>query len=46
MTPERWQQISRVYQLVLEQAPAARAAFVAETCRNDADLRHEVESLR
>ena len=45
MTPERWRQISRVYQSVLEQAPAARDAFVATACRDDSDLRREVESL-
>src|SRR5512138_864481 len=45
MTPERWQQISLVYQSALDKAPAARAAFVAEACRDDSDLRREVESL-
>ena len=45
MTPERWQQISRVYQSALEQAPASRDAFVADACRDDSDLRREVESL-
>jgi serine/threonine protein kinase len=45
MTPERWQQISRVYQSALEQAPASRDAFVANACRDDSDLRREVESL-
>ena len=29
MTPERWQQVARVYQSALEQAPAARDTFVA-----------------
>ncbi|HEU5256853.1 MAG TPA: protein kinase [Vicinamibacterales bacterium] len=45
MTPERWQQISRVYQSALEHTPAARNAFVTEACRDDSDLRREVESL-
>jgi serine/threonine protein kinase len=34
-----------VYESALEQAPANRAAFVADACRNDSDLRREVESL-
>src|SRR5262245_13888793 len=45
MTPERWQQISRVYQSALEQAPATRAAFLVDACRDDSDLQREVESL-
>jgi len=45
MTPERWQQISLVYQSALGRAPAARAAFVSDACRDDSDLRREVESL-
>jgi serine/threonine-protein kinase len=45
MTPERWQQVSRVYQSALERAPATRGAFVADACRDDSDLRREVESL-
>jgi serine/threonine protein kinase len=45
MTPERWQQVSRVYQSALERAPASRAAFIADACRDDSDLRREVESL-
>src|SRR4029453_19645522 len=45
MTPERWQQISQVYHSTLEQAPAGRAAFFAAACRDDSDLRREVESL-
>jgi len=45
MTSERWQQISRVYQSALGHSPAARGAFVADACRDDSDLRREVESL-
>jgi serine/threonine protein kinase/Tol biopolymer transport system component len=45
MTPERWEQVARVYQLALEQAPLAREGFLAEACGDDADLRREVESL-
>jgi len=45
MTPSRWQEIERVYNAVLERPPSARAAFLAETCDGDADLRREVQSL-
>ena len=45
MNPDRWRQVAEVYESALEREPAARAAFLAETCREDSDLRREVESL-
>jgi len=45
MTPERWQRVAELYQSALEHTPAARSAFLAEACRDDSDLRREVESL-
>lgn len=45
MTPERWQQIDDLLQDALAQPPAARAAFLAQACDNDAELRCEVASL-
>ena len=45
MTPERWQQVKTVVQEALARPAAARAAYVAEACRDDAELRTEVESL-
>ena len=45
MSPERWQRIEEVYHSALERAPAQRAAFVAEICGDDDELRREVESL-
>jgi len=45
MNPDRWRQVADVYESALEREPAARGAFLAETCRDDADLRREVESL-
>src|SRR5262249_20289070 len=45
MTPERWSEIERVYHLVRAGPPADRAAFLAEACGRDTDLRREVESL-
>ena len=45
MTPERWQQVERLYHAALERAPAERAAFLDEVCADDADVRSEVDSL-
>src|SRR4029450_12706029 len=45
MDRDRWRQVADVYEAVLEQEPAARATFLADACRDDADLRREVESL-
>ena len=45
MTPERWQQVERLYHAARDEAPEARAAFLAEACGGDAALRRDVESL-
>jgi serine/threonine protein kinase/Tol biopolymer transport system component len=45
MNPERWRRVAGVYEAAFEREPQAREAFLAETCRDDADLRREVESL-
>ena len=45
MTPERWQQIKHFCELALEREPAARAAFLAEACAADDELRAQVEGL-
>jgi Tol biopolymer transport system component/serine/threonine protein kinase len=45
MTPERWQQIDKVLQAVLECPPDQRTGFLDETCGGDEALRKEVESL-
>ena len=45
MDPDRWRQVADLYEAVLERAPATREAFLADACREDADLRREVESL-
>ena len=45
MTPQRWQQVERLYHAALEQAPAERAVFLDEACADDPDLRAEVDSL-
>ncbi len=45
MTPERWKQVDRLLQEALVRDSAERAAFLAEACGADDELRHEVESL-
>ena len=45
VTPERWQQVARIYELAVDQDPAARDAFLSEACAGDEALRREVESL-
>src|SRR5258708_5684289 len=45
MSPERYQQIGKLYQDVLELEPSERGAYLAEACDGDERLRKEVESL-
>jgi serine/threonine protein kinase/Tol biopolymer transport system component len=45
MTPERWQQVSRIYHDALARDSGARASFLRDVCRDDESLRQEVESL-
>jgi eukaryotic-like serine/threonine-protein kinase len=45
MKAERWQQVERLYHSTLEKADGERAAFLAEACAGDDELRREVESL-
>jgi eukaryotic-like serine/threonine-protein kinase len=45
MNPDRWRQVAEVYESALEREPASRGAFLADACREDSDLRREVESL-
>jgi eukaryotic-like serine/threonine-protein kinase len=45
MTPERWQQVSRIYHAALARDDGERASFLREACRDDEPLRQEVESL-
>ena len=45
MTPERWQQIDKLFHAALAYEPARRAAFLAGACAGDESLRAEVESL-
>ncbi|HEX5887781.1 MAG TPA: protein kinase [Pyrinomonadaceae bacterium] len=45
MTPERWQQISRIFKSAISLDGAARAAYLANQCGTDESLRSEVEKL-
>src|SRR5436309_8716790 len=44
MTPERWEQINKLYHAALEREPDLRADFLNQACV-DAELRREVERL-
>ena len=45
MNPERWQQIDKLLEEVLEQTRERRAAFLDAACAGDENLREEVEVL-
>ena len=45
MTPERWQQVSRIFKSAISLDGEARAAYVAGQCGVDDSLRLEVEKL-
>src|SRR5262245_23441134 len=45
MTPERWEQLSRLYHAALACEPEQRSAWLADACAGDEPLRREVESL-
>jgi eukaryotic-like serine/threonine-protein kinase len=42
---QRWRRIEQIYHAALEHPPSKRGAFVAGECRDDEELRREVESL-
>src|SRR5689334_2031783 len=44
ITPERWRRAKALFDAVLQQAPADRAAFLARACP-EVDLRAQVEEL-
>jgi serine/threonine protein kinase len=45
LTPERWQQISRIFKLAISLDSEARADYVKNQCGVDESLREEVEKL-
>lgn len=45
MTPERWQQVKSLIEIVLEQPPETRMDFLAKKCGDDKELYQEVSPL-
>ena len=45
MNAERWRQVDKIFQDVLERAPQDRALFLDRVCADDPSLRDEVEAL-
>ncbi|MEO8597071.1 MAG: protein kinase [Candidatus Solibacter sp.] len=45
MDPTRWRQIEELYHAALKQEPVRRDGFLAEACREDVDLRRQLELL-
>lgn len=45
MTPERWQQLDKLFHAALEREPGERAAFLDAACAGDESLRKQVEAL-
>ena len=45
VTPERYQQLKRVFSEVCELSPAARTDYLDRVCSDDSELRSEVEAL-
>jgi hypothetical protein len=41
-TPERWNEIDRIFAAALDLEPAARPAFLDQACGGDDELREEV----
>jgi len=44
-TPQRWQEIDRIFAAALELEPSERQQFLVDVCADDEELRKEVESL-
>jgi serine/threonine protein kinase/Tol biopolymer transport system component len=45
VTPERWKEVSRLYEATRRRPPHERSAFLAAACGTDASLAQEVQSL-
>jgi serine/threonine-protein kinase len=45
MTPDRWQQITSIFQAALDRPSGERAAFVNERCAGDEELQREVQDM-
>lgn len=45
MMAEKWNRVSEIFERAIELPLEQRDKFVDESCGDDAELRHEVESL-
>ena len=45
MTPERWQQVKKIFNSAINYRPEERGVFLSQACSGDLNLRREVESL-
>ena len=45
MTPERWQQITGIFEAALQRPTDERVMFVNEECAGDEELRREVQAM-
>ena len=45
MTPERWQKIKELYGVVVECEAHRREELLSELCRDDHDLKREIQTL-
>jgi predicted Ser/Thr protein kinase len=45
MNAERWREVDRLYHSALEREPGERAAFLAQACQGDEQLRRELDEL-
>ena len=45
MTPDRWQNVARIYNAALELGDTERSKYIADSSGGDEDLRREIESL-
>lgn len=45
MTPERWREIKKLFQAVLEHQPIERTSFLLQACASDLSLQAEVQAL-
>ena len=44
MTPERFQQVRKLFAAALEREPAARGSYLQQACQRDEELLGEVET--
>jgi Tol biopolymer transport system component len=45
MTPDRWRKIEDLFHAALERSPESRAAYLAQACAADEELKREVEEM-